>query len=278
MANREIGQIYQGYHKVDGAGVKLQSFFTQDDVYDFDPFLMLDIFGSDNYEDYILGFPMHPHRGIETVTYLLEGEFIHKDSLGNSGVLSGGELQWMTSGSGILHEEMPQKSDYLEGFQFWINMPKKDKMAPPEYLSITADKVKEIPVEKGLVKLIAGEFNGEKALVNPKYVQAGMMDISLESGAKLSVNVKQDDTVWVCIFRGSASFDATNAVAKAKSVVLFKHGDTVEISAGEDGVRLMLLTGTPLGEPIAWAGPVVMNTNEELHQAFAELRNGTFIK
>lgn len=278
MKNRKIGQIFTAHHKVDGAGVKLQGFFTRENVYDFDPFLGLDAFGSENYEDYILGFPMHPHRGIETITYLLEGSVAHKDSLGNSGIISDGELQWMTSGSGILHEEMPQKSDNLEGLQFWLNLPQKDKMTEPAYLSIEPEKVKNIPVEKGMVKLIAGEFNGEKAYIEPKYVKAGMMDITLEENAELAVAVKEEETVWAYIFRGSATFDETNVVAQARCVVLFQAGDTVQIKAREKGVRLMLLSGKPLGEPIAWAGPIVMNSNEELHQAFAELRNGTFIK
>ncbi len=277
MKMREVKRIAQGMQTVDGAGVKLIRVLGHADVKDIDPFLMMDAFGSDNPEDYIAGFPMHPHRGIETITYLLEGRVDHKDSLGNQGSLTSGELQWMTSGSGILHEEMPQETKKLEGLQFWLNMPAKDKMAAPRYFPILPGMLKDIPVEGGRVRLIAGEFGGIQG-VNGKYVQITMLDIELNAGGSLDVPLAKDQNAFAYLFRGNAKIGGEATPVETHSAAILGDGDALRIHAGNQGVRLVLLAGKPLREPIAWGGPMVMNTEEELRLAFQELRNGTFIK
>jgi len=277
MKLREVKRIVKGVKTVDGAGVKLIRVFGHDDVHDIDPFLMFDAFGSKNPEDYIKGFPMHPHRGIETITYLLEGRVDHKDSLGNSDTLLDGDLQWMTAGSGILHEEMPKETKNLNGLQFWLNLPKKDKMAPPRYFPITPDMIKDIDIAEGKVKLISGEFLGQKG-VEPKYVKAMMMDISLNPGALYDIPVSSENNAFLYILEGSAKLGEKATLVGQHSAAVFEAGDAVHIHAAEEGVRFILLAGKPLKEPIAWGGPLVMNTEEELQTAFYELREGTFIK
>jgi redox-sensitive bicupin YhaK (pirin superfamily) len=279
MKAREVKRIVRGYATIDGAGVKLIRVLGHNDVNDIDPFLMMDHFGSDKPADYIKGFPMHPHRGIETITYLLEGRVDHKDSLGNGGTLLDGNLQWMTAGKGILHEEMPKEtaSKRLSGLQFWLNLPKKDKMAPPHYFPISPEMVKDIKIEGGKVKLISGEFLGEKG-VEPKYVKATMMDVALNRNAEYTFPVRAELNAFAYIIDGAAHFGEQRTLAERHSAVIFGDGDAVKVHANESGVRFMLLTGKPLKEPIAWGGPIVMNTQEELRTAFAELGNGTFIR
>lgn len=277
MKIREVSRIVQGVQTTDGAGVKLVRVLGKSDIKDFDPFLMLDAFGSENPEDYIKGFPMHPHRGIETITYLLEGKVNHLDSLGNGGTLSGGELQWMTAGSGILHEEMPQETKKLEGLQFWLNLPQKDKMAPPSYFPISSHMIKEIELEQGNVKLIAGEFLGERG-IEPKYVKATMMDVTLHPSSEYHIPIPSEQKAFLYILDGMAQFGEKATLAKKHSAVLFNQGDVVRVSASKEGIRFVLLAGKPLEEPIAWGGPIVMNTQEELELAFSELEKGTFIK
>ena len=277
MKTREVNRIVQGVQTTDGAGVKLVRVLSKNDVKDFDPFLMLDAFGSDDPKDYIKGFPMHPHRGIETITYLLEGKVNHLDSLGNGGSLVGGELQWMTAGSGILHEEMPQETKKLDGLQFWLNLPQKDKMAPPHYFPITPDMIKEITFEQGRVKLIAGEFLGEQG-IEPKYVKATMMDVTLNPSSVYDIPIPSEQNAFLYILDGSAQFGEKATPAKQHFAVLFGEGDRIKVQALAEGIRFVLLAGKPLGEPIAWGGPIVMNTQEELQLAFSELEQGTFIK
>ena len=279
MKTREVKKIVQGYATTDGAGVKLIRVLGHDNVRDIDPFLMLDAFGSDNPDDYIRGFPMHPHRGIETITYLLEGEIDHKDSLGNGGVLRGGDLQWMTAGSGILHEEMPKEtgSGRLKGLQFWLNLPRKDKMAPPHYFSISPEMVKDIAIEGGKVKLIAGEFSGEKG-VEPLYVKAKMMDVQLDPNAEFEMPVPAELNTFAYILEGGGLFGVKRKAASRHSALIFDSGDSVRVQALDGGIRFVLLAGKPLNEPVAWGGPVVMNTGEELDAAFRELQSGTFIR
>jgi len=277
LVTREINRIVRGTATVDGAGVKLIRVLGHGDIRDIDPFLMLDAFGSDNPEDYIKGFPMHPHRGIETITYLLEGRVDHRDSLGNGGALLGGNLQWMTAGSGILHEEMPKETERLRGLQFWLNLPRADKMAPPHYFPISPDMVKNIDIGAGKVKLIAGEFSGEKG-VEPPYVKATMMDFDLTPGAEYTLPVPPELNAFAYIIEGDAQWGGKRAPAGKHSAVIFGDGDAVTVRAQNEGVRFVFLAGKPLREPVVWGGPIVMNTEEELDAAFRELRDGTFVK
>ena len=277
MKIREVKRVVKGIPTVDGAGVKLIRVLGGNDVHDIDPFLMLDAFVSDNPNDYIKGFPMHPHRGIETITYLLEGRVDHADSLGNKDTLLDGNLQWMTAGSGILHEEMPKPTKMLNGLQFWLNLPKKDKMAQPSYFPISPDMVTDIDIENGKIKLIAGEYSGKKG-IEPKYVKATMMDVTLNPDAQYDIPVPAEQNTFIYILDGSARFGEERTLVEQHSAVIFTQGDTVRIHASSSGIRFVLLAAKPLGEPIAWGGPIVMNTDDELQLAFSELRRGTFIK
>lgn len=277
MKIREIKRIVTGKRTIDGAGVKLIRVLGNQDIADIDPFLMMDALGSEDPADYIAGFPMHPHRGIETISYLLEGRIEHRDSIGNQGSLMSGELQWMTSGSGVLHEEMPQETEVLEGLQLWLNMPSKDKMATPGYFLITQDMLTDVPVDGGRVRLIAGEYGGIKG-VQGNYVPITMLDIVLNGGAVLDVPIPANNNCFVYLLRGSAVIGSSGTRVKQHSAAIFGAGDFVHIEAEREGTRLVLLSGDPLREPIAWGGPIVMNTKEELRTAFQELDNGTFIK
>ena len=277
MTIREVKKIVEGRHTVDGAGVKLIRVLGYNDVKDIDPFLMLDNFSSRNPEDYIKGFPMHPHRGIETITYLIDGEVKHRDSLGHSESLYGGQVQWMNSGSGIIHEEMPQPTENLWGLQFWLNLPAHEKMSDPEYFTISSDMMKEIPLENGHVRLISGEFEGVKA-IDPRHVKATMMDISLDANATRTISIPQEQNTFLYIIEGEGFFGAQETVGKLHSAVIFDKGDTLKIKAGAHGLRFVLLYGKPLNEPIYWGGPIVMNSEEDLNFAFTELERGTFIK
>ncbi|MCL2851606.1 MAG: pirin family protein [Defluviitaleaceae bacterium] len=277
MKIREVKRIVKGHPTIDGAGVKLIRVFSPSDVYDIDPFLMFDAFGSENSEDYIKGFPMHPHRGIETITYLLEGRVDHMDSLGNSGTLLDGDLQWMTAGSGILHEEMPKETKRLDGLQFWLNLPQKDKMAPPNYFPITPDMVKDIDIDNGRIKLISGEYLGVSG-VSPKYVKATMMDVSIDAGSQYDIPIPREHNTFVYVLEGAACFGEERTQVEKHSAAIFSDGNVIRSYTSELGVRFVLLAGKPLQEPIAWGGPIVMNTNEEIQTAFNELAQGNFIK
>ncbi|MCL2619113.1 MAG: pirin family protein [Defluviitaleaceae bacterium] len=277
MNIREVRRIAKGRKTMDGAGVKLVRVFEHSDIYDIDPFLMFDAFGSENAEDYIKGFPMHPHRGIETITYLLEGRVDHKDSIGNSDTLLDGDLQWMTAGSGILHEEMPRPAKRLDGLQFWLNLPRKDKMAPPRYFPITPDMVKQLDIEGGTIKLISGEHMGESG-IKPLYVQATMMDVCLGAGVSHDLPIPAGQNSFAYVLEGAANFGEERTEVGKFSAAIFSDGDAVRVRASALGVRFILLAAKPLGEPIAWGGPIVMNTREELQHAFNELSQGTFIK
>jgi len=280
MKTKNIIRTVKGQPTIDGAGVRLIRVLGPNDVYDIDPFLMLDAFDSENPEDYILGFPMHPHRGIETITYLIKGEINHKDSLGNGGTIKKGESQWMTSGRGILHEEMPQAVDHLFGFQIWLNMPKKSKMDDPAYFDITQDMIKSInlPNNAGLIKIISGKYGDVKG-VDTKYLQVSIFDISLNPGAEIELPVDEENNLFIYILEGDGFFgEKEDIVIDNKTVAIFGDGNYFKAKAGSNGTRFMLFSGKPLKEPIAWGGPIVMNTNEELDEAFRELRLGTFIK
>ena len=276
MSRREIRKVLRGFHATDGAGVHLVRVLGYDDVQLFDPFLMLDSFDSTDPEDYIKGFPMHPHRGIETVTYLISGRIEHKDSLGNSGVIGPGDSQWMTAGSGILHEEMPKPSERMLGFQLWLNLAKSEKMTHPAYLGIAPDMMGHT-VQNGVeVRVLSGEFGGVKG-VTPRHLPATILDLTLPAGSSIAVPAPQGQTAFVFLIEGDGGVNGEQIAEK--SAVLLTDGDEVELAASAGSVlRAIFFAAPPLHEPVAWGGPIVMNTRAELEQAFDELRTGTFIK
>ena len=299
MSLRPIKRIIQAQPTIEGAGVRLRRAFGFGDTDEFDPFLLLDDFRNDNPDDYIAGFPWHPHRGIETITYVLAGVVSHGDSLGNRGTLGAGDVQWMTAGSGILHQEMPQgdKRGRMHGFQLWANLPSSLKMTAPRYQDVKSGQIPEITDDDGtIVRIVCGDFRGtsgpvEGVAANPRY-----LDVSIPPGKRKKLPVETNRHAFAYVFEGSGTFrDAsrpmpvlTDRVGSTggevleltgnRSLVLFDNGDEVTVQAGEAGIRFLLVSGQPLEEPVAWRGPIVMNTQEELRQAYAELHDGTFIK
>lgn len=278
-AIRKISKITKGVPGVDGAGVKLVRVFGYHDTKDYDPFLMLDAFDSDNPEDYVKGFPWHPHRGIETITYLIEGEIEHGDSLGNKGVIRGGDCQWMTAGSGIIHQEMPKASKRMLGAQLWLNLPAKDKMTKPKYGDIKKENVPVIQEEGSKVHIIAGSYQGIAGAFEGNYVKADYLDVELDADAVWNYDTEEKATLFLYILYGGGKFDPdVEETVTAKQAVLFKDGDKLYVKAADKGIRFLLFAAESLKEPIAWGGPIVMNTKEELELAFRELDENTFIK
>lgn len=276
MKQREIIKTVRGQRAVDGAGVRLVRVLGNRDVTDFDPFLMLDSFDSADPADYIAGFPMHPHRGIETVTYLISGRIDHEDSMGNKGSIRAGESQWMTAGSGILHQEMPQPSGRMLGFQLWLNLPRAEKMADPAYLSITRDMIPAVRLDGAVVRVLSGRFDGA-AGVAPRHIPASIYDIELSAGGSVEIPTVPEETAFVFLIEGDGVIGGREIAEK--TAVLFGKGESVAVAAKPDAAaRVIFFSGRPLGEPVAWGGPIVMNTREELERAFDELRRGTFIK
>lgn len=279
MMKRSIRKVVSGEQKIDGAGVELIRVIGKPDVYDFDPFLMLDAFDHDDPQKYIKGFPWHPHRGIETVTYLLEGEIDHGDSLGNSGKIFDGDCQWMTAGSGIIHQEMPQPQPKMLGVQLWVNLPADNKMIQPKYRDFTAADIPVIDSGSSRVHLIAGDFQGKSGPMEEITVKPTFMDVAVQPKALFTFNSPPDYTLFIYILRGAALLgDEFDRIISEKKAVLFSRGVELELRAAEEGVRFLLFSGKPLQEPIAWGGPIVMNTHDELQQAFKEIEAGTFIK
>ncbi len=276
MKLRTIKRIVQGKPAIDGAGVHLTRVLGTSTIEDFDPFLMLDSFDSRNPEDYIRGFPTHPHRGIETITYLVSGELAHQDSLGNKGLITSGACQWMTAGSGILHQEMPQEAERLLGLQLWLNLPAAEKMTNPKYFDIEPQDVGLVEENGGFVKVISGEYKGVRG-VTPHHIQATLLDVKLDEGQSIEIPVKEGETVFVFLIEGAGMLDGE--IFEEKTALLLGEGELVEVSALPGEVlRFFLASAPPLHEPVAWGGPIVMNTREELRLAFDELRDGTFIK
>lgn len=278
---RNAVEVLTGTPTIEGAGVRLRRVFGFTEVPRFDPFLLLDDFGSDNPDDYIAGFPWHPHRGIETVTYMLSGEVEHGDSLGNEGVIRSGDVQWMTAGGGIIHQEMPRRVDgRMRGFQLWVNLPPSHKMMPPRYQEIKADAIPEVRPQDGVtVKVIAGEVEGERGPVRDVIADPEYLDVTLEPGAEWRRTTPSDHTVFAYAVDGAGLVALQGATGLAEGqVVLFGKGADVIAKAGEQPLRFLLVSGRPIGEPIAWRGPIVMNTEQELATAFQEYRDGTFIQ
>lgn len=273
---RNVEKLIRGRRTIDGAGVSLIRIFGYGDTKYMDPFLMLDAFDSTNSDDYIKGFPWHPHRGIETVTYLLDGVIEHGDSLGNKGVIGPGDCQWMTAGSGIIHQEMPKASDRLRGLQLWVNLPQKDKMTTPKYNGIEADQVPTANETDVTVKVIAGHYKNVEGAFQPEFVKINYLDVEIGSGHKWVYRSDRELNQFIYILAGRGT--VVSDTIEEHSCLLLGKGEMLEVVAGESGIRFVLLEGHSLGEPIAWGGPIVMNTKEELNLAFKELDENTFIK
>lgn len=276
MKKRSIVKIIRGRHAVDGAGVHMVRVFGGKSAQDFDPFLMLDSFDSTNPADYIAGFPMHPHRGIETVTYLISGEIEHEDSLGNKGVIRSGESQWMCAGSGILHQEMPKPADRMFGFQLWLNLPQAEKMTEPTYCGIEPHMIGTKELDGATVHVISGNFEDASG-IKPGHIPATITDIELKAGREIELPTNAEETVFVFLMQGDAVIDGQQVAEK--SAILFSAGDSIALKASEkDDLRFIVFSAKPLNEPVAWGGSIVMNTPEEINLAIHELRQGTFIK
>lgn len=276
---RKIRTLLTGKPVMEGAGVHLKRLFGFNEISGFDPFLMLDDFRSDTPAHYLKGFPWHPHRGIETITYVLKGDVEHGDSIGNTGIISTGDVQWMTAGSGIIHQEMPQgdENGAMYGFQLWANLPKSLKMIPPRYKEIKSDDIPEITQKNGVkIKIIAGSINGIQGPMGDIIIEPEYFDCTLPAGQTFTHNTPYGHTAFIYIIGGTGHVE--DAEVNNGTLVLFDKGDRLSVSAGEKDLRLLLLTGKPLNEPVAWRGPIVMNTQEELETAFKEYEEGTFIK
>ena len=278
---RKIDRIIKGQPTSDGAGVKLTRILGHNTQDVLDPFLLLDFFGSDNPEEYMAGFPWHPHRGMETVTYMLDGKVEHADSIGNSGVIGKGDIQWMTAGSGIIHQEMPvNEGGRMMGFQLWVNLPSTSKMVSPRYQDIPASKVPvvELP-NKARVKVLAGTFQGVSGPVQNIIADPEYFDVEMPENEELRIPAAPDHNVFAYLYEGSAGFDenSNDQLHKGEGAV-FGSGDQILVKTGASGVHFILIAGKPIKESIAWHGPIVMNTEEEINTAFRELRNNEFIK
>lgn len=275
---RKIQRLISPTPVSDGAGVKLNRLIATPTLDYLDPFLLLDHFGSDNKDDYIAGFPEHPHRGIETVTYMLKGKVTHKDTMGNEGTISAGDIQWMTAGGGLMHEEMPvAEEEGLSGFQLWVNLPKDLKMSKPRYQEVKADKIPVFEKEGVKIKVIAGQVEGVNGAVSEIYAEPNYLDITLEANAEFSHPITLGHNAFAYIFNGSADFDESGNFVENSKLIVLTDGDFVKIKAGENGARFLLVSGKPLNEPVARYGPFVMNTRAELYQAVEDLQNGTFV-
>jgi len=279
MQLRTIRRIVTGTTQYDGAGVKLVRVVGHPDVEDFDPFLMMDAFDSTDPSDYIKGFPWHPHRGIETVTYLIHGHIEHGDSLGNRGSILDGGCQWMTAGGGILHQEMPQPADRMLGVQLWLNLPKKDKMTDPKYRDIRSDMIPKIENDGCTTGIISGRYKGRDGAVQGDHVGMTFLDVDMKGEASWQMETVRNSSLFVYIVEGEGWFSKTDEkLLYRRRAILFNEGDAIFARASEKGMRFLLFSGPPLKEPIAWGGPIVMNTKEELMQAFREIDEGTFVR
>ena len=299
MSVRPIRRVLKPKETLEGAGVKLKRAFGFGNTTEFDPFLLFDDFRNERPEDFLKGFPWHPHRGIETITYVLAGSVEHGDSLGNTGSLGAGDVQWMTAGSGIMHQEMPKgdPSGRMHGFQLWANLPSSLKMTAPRYQDVASDAIPEAVDDDGTrVRVICGSFWGKSGPVDGVAADPRYLDVSVPPGAKKHLPIETTRHAFAYVFAGSGSFrDASTprgvrtevagppdtlptASTGDRSLVLFDRGDEIVVQAGDEGIRFLLVSGEPIEEPVAWYGPIVMNTDEQLQQAYNELRAGTFIK
>ncbi len=299
LKTRNIKKVIRSKPTVEGAGVSLKRAFGNDHVPLLDPFLLLDDFHSSNPEEYVSGFPWHPHRGIETITYILSGEIDHGDSMGNRGIIGSGDVQWMTAGSGIIHQEMPKGSanGSLWGFQLWANLPRSHKMTSPRYRGITQSQIPEITLKNNCkIKIICGEINNVKGPVQNIIIAPQYLDVSMPANAAFSHPIRKGHTGFAYIIEGCGYFEkewdpykvdmegsnyfdmAREGRIRNESLVIFGDGDECTIVTGHEPMRFLLVSGKPINEPVAWYGPIVMNTQEELKIAFQEFHNGTFLK
>lgn len=272
---RKIKRQVKGFRTQDGAGVNLVRVLGHETMEEYDPILMLDSFDSTNPDDYTAGFPMHPHRGIETISYVYRGQMVHKDSLGNEDSISDGEVQWMTAGSGILHEEKLPASERMLGVQLWLNLPSKDKMTAPSYHSIKKAEIEEINLENGKLRLLAGQYKDRKGYEG-RYLPLDYYDIHLDPSASISIDTDPNRSVMIFTLSGEVSVGGE--LVREKTAAKLTSGDKVEIKSTEKNAQVLFISSTPLGEPIAWGGPIVMNTKAELQKAFADLDQGTFLQ
>lgn len=272
---RKISKQVRGYRTRDGAGVSLVRVLGNQTVREYDPILMLDSFDSTNPEDYTAGFPMHPHRGIETISYVYRGYMTHKDSLGNEDTIGDGEVQWMTAGSGIMHEEKLPAAERLLGLQLWLNLPAKDKMAPPAYHSIKNADITEIDLNWGKLRLLAGEFEGERGYMS-KYLPLDYYDLHINPSESVIINTERERSVMLFTLLGNVYI--SGEWVKEKTAVKLTIGDQVEIKTTDEKAQVLFISSKRLDEPVAWGGPIVMNTREELNEAFDDLRKGTFLQ
>ncbi len=281
-AIRAVRELRRGTPTLEGAGVRLRRLFGFEKVPGLDPFLLLDDFSSEAADDYLAGFPWHPHRGIETITYVLKGEIEHGDSMGNAGVIGPGEVQWMTAGSGIIHQEMPREGrpPGLLGFQLWANLPAAEKMMPPRYRGVAARDIPLLVLPGGAtVRIVCGRVGNVEGPVRGIRSDPEYLDVELPAGAAFRRELPAGHAAFAYVFAGSGRFDdSASRRAAAGTLVTFGDGDAVEAVAGAGGARFLLVSGRPLREPVAWRGPIVMNTQEELRRAFAEYEAGTFLK
>lgn len=296
---RAIKKVWKSQSTIEGAGVHLKRVFGFHELPLLDPFLLLDDFRSENPADYKAGFPWHPHRGIETITYVLDGDVEHGDSLGNQGSISAGDVQWMTAGSGIIHQEMPKGNSKGEmlGFQLWANLPASSKMMDPRYREVKCNQIPVVKTQEGaIVRVICGEVNGTKGPVQDVVTDPEYLDIELPAGKSFTRNVKADHTVFAYVIAGEAYFDCMRDPFSHEAVglnyfdmkppcscgngtlILFGEGENITVNTDKKSVRFLLISGKPLGEPVAWYGPIVMNTQEELRTAFQEYKDGSFVK
>ena len=277
--DRSVKLKLQRQPVTEGAGVRLNRLFGHAEAPALDPFLLLDDFRSDTPADYLKGFPWHPHRGIETITYVLKGDVEHGDSMGNQGTISSGDVQWMTAGSGIIHQEMPKgdENGSMHGFQLWANLPAVQKMIPPKYRDITAEQVPEVILPQQVrVKIIAGNIDGVNGLVDDIVIEPTFLDCDVPAGAVFRHVVDPAHTVFIYVIGGKGKTGGTEI--ENGDLVLYGKGDYVTVSASDEPVRFLLLSGRPLNEPVVWKGPIVMNTREELETAFQEYRENRFIQ
>jgi len=300
MSIRPVRDIVQSKPTIEGAGVRLRRAFGFGNTTEFDPFLLLDDFRNDRPQDYLAGFPWHPHRGIETITYVLSGTVEHGDSLGNRGLLGAGDIQWMTAGRGIMHQEMPRGDvqGRMHGFQLWANLPSSLKMTAPRYQDVKAVEIPEVVDDDGThVRVICGDFWGKKGPVDGVAADPRYLDVFVPAGKRKTLKVEVERHAFAYVFEGDGSFraastpqgvltekqiDGSEVVMRERignrSLVLFDSGDEITVQAGAQGIRFLLVSGKPIKEPVAWYGPIVMNTQAELQQAVNELRSGTFIR
>lgn len=276
---REIRRVFKGEIVTEGAGVRLRRIFGFNETPLFDPFLMLDDFRSDSLEEFIKGFPWHPHRGIETITYVLKGDVEHGDSMSNRGTISSGDVQWMTAGSGIIHQEMPKGDGQgsMHGFQLWANLPASQKMMEPRYRDIVSADIPTVNLKCGTsIKVISGSVEGVIGPVSDIVIDPEYLDCTVQAKTEFIHKTKKGYTVFLYVIAGVGRVNDIEVVNQ--TLVLFGDGDEIAVSGGDSSLRLLLLSGKPLNEPVAWQGPIVMNTRKELDLAFRELQEETFIK